>query len=1201
MLETNGRPYHSHLMEEVGPLYEELLRPIFEDTVPITTPQGQMFSSVGFEQGLGVFETAIPSPARYWRDNLERSVQFGPAMEDLVGQLGKVHAIEIGPHSALKGPIDQIRKKLNKNFQSLAYNSTIRRKEDAERCMLELAGSLFQKGYGLDWSVINGWNEGFRRPKPVHDLPPYPWDYSGGLLWTEPRATHELRNREYKRHELLGSRQLAGNGIEYNWRNVIQPSEIPWLKDHKVESQTIFPAAGHLCLAIEGLKQILKLDSKNPDINFVFRNVNVPAALVVPDEAQGNGTDIEIHTSIRQKKLSALTSSQSWYEFSVSSWKDGKATLHCAGSIAAEKDSGKAFDSTLVKVEKADDYEERSTGPVYKKMDEEGLCYGPTFQSLTTMKSDTNRTRTDAIFATRLTEDGTGASVAEQPYDLHPIVIDACLQAAIVAITAGKVSALKALLPVFISKCSIRPTSVAEYGQTGDIHIRSTATSPGTIQSSCTLTGKDGKPVINIEKARLTLYSGKKSTTSETPDGSESSSWKRNPCLRVSWKPDILRLGSEAESQLRDYVSAFVDRQDPDIVDSESVAGIAALLDLAGHKTPRMRVLELDGSECQCGAADWQRLLGKDTPFSRFRSWSNGQIEDGKISVKDGEKGPFDVVLIPKHASAMKFWTQAAEELLSLVSPLGIIVTRASDEASQTLKAGGFQTLDVGRRCLLAMPSRKTTVSLEGGSVVLVVRSPSAKLSKFVDKLATTLREQYRVSSAKVVSLQDVEKAGLTAETACISLVEVEKEFLPVMTSEEMDLFRYITNTVKNLLWLTGSDALSVDGRPNLSLSSGLSRALMVEQPTLGFAILDVGQLLLEDSKVSSQLISDNIVRALLPQYPTDDKEFIQKDDMLHISRFVPDDNVNTLFSRRMEPTGGERPDQVQMTKLKDALPAKLTLGKVGLLSSIYFQEVSEKTIAPPEGFIDVDVKAVSVNAKDVYTMYGRVETQESSLSLEFGGVVKAVGPNSDFAVGDRVVALAPNHWYTTERVPVSSVCKIKSEEDFSTMAALPVVYCTAIYALQNRANLQAGESVLIHAGAGAFGIAAISLAQSMGATVYTTAGSASKRQFLMEEFGLPESHIFNSRDTSFASEVMKATGGEGVDVIVNSLIGDLLHDSWDCIADFGRFVEIGKKDLVDAGKLDMRVFLRNATFTAFDLSELFYNKTQRQSKILKK
>ena len=160
-------------------------------------------------------------------------------------------------------------------------------------------------------------------------------------------------------------------------------------------------------------------------------------------------------------------------------------------------------------------------------------------------------------------------------------------------------------------------------------------------------------------------------------------------------------------------------------------------------------------------------------------------------------------------------------------------------------------------------------------------------------------------------------------------------------------------------------------------------------------------------------------------------------------------------------------------------------------------------------------------------------------------------------------------------------------------MATIPVAFSTAFYALHDRAHLQRGESILIHAASGALGIAAIGIAQSMGAVVFATAGSQAKKDFLMEKFGLPASHIFSSRDMSFVDGVMVATEGRGVDVILNSLVGDLMHASWSCVANFGRFVEVGKRELVDAGALDMNGFLRNATFTAFDMEEIIFSENQ--------
>ena len=101
------------------------------------------------------------------------------------------------------------------------------------------------------------------------------------------------------------------------------------------------------------------------------------------------------------------------------------------------------------------------------------------------------------------------------------------------------------------------------------------------------------------------------------------------------------------------------------------------------------------------------------------------------------------------------------------------------------------------------------------------------------------------------------------------------------------------------------------------------------------------------------------------------------------------------------------------------------------------------------------------------------------------------------------------------------------------------------------------------------------------------------KKNFLVSELGMPRKNIFQFRDISFVNGIFAATNGKGVDVVLNSLTGDLLHASWRCCANFGRFDEVGKRDIVDAGKLDMDVFFRNVTFTAFDLTELYYHEDQ--------
>ncbi|XP_019359228.1 PREDICTED: fatty acid synthase isoform X1 [Gavialis gangeticus] len=146
--------------------------------------------------------------------------------------------------------------------------------------------------------------------------------------------------------------------------------------------------------------------------------------------------------------------------------------------------------------------------------------------------------------------------------------------------------------------------------------------------------------------------------------------------------------------------------------------------------------------------------------------------------------------------------------------------------------------------------------------------------------------------------------------------------------------------------------------------------------------------------------------------------------------------------------------------------------------------------------------------------------------------------------------------------------------------ATVPVVYATAYYALIARGGLKQGESVLIHSGSGGVGQAAITIALSMGCRVFTTVGSTEKRKHLQAQFPQLDANSFaNSRSTAFEQHILRATKGKGVDLVLNSLAEEKLQASLRCLAQHGRFLEIGKFDLSKNNPLGMALFLKNVTF----------------------
>jgi NADPH:quinone reductase-like Zn-dependent oxidoreductase/acyl carrier protein len=133
---------------------------------------------------------------------------------------------------------------------------------------------------------------------------------------------------------------------------------------------------------------------------------------------------------------------------------------------------------------------------------------------------------------------------------------------------------------------------------------------------------------------------------------------------------------------------------------------------------------------------------------------------------------------------------------------------------------------------------------------------------------------------------------------------------------------------------------------------------------------------------------------------------------------------------------------------------------------------------------------------------------------------------------------------------------------------------------------LQAGEKILVHAAAGSTGQMAVKIAKMLGAEVFVTVGSEEKRRLVTDAQGLniPESHVFYSRDTSFAKGIMRTTAGYGVDVVLNSLSGRGLRASFECMAPYGRFIDIGKSDIIANSSLPMASFAKNVTFASADL-----------------
>ncbi|QBI56618.1 Mycocerosic acid synthase [Streptomonospora litoralis] len=246
----------------------------------------------------------------------------------------------------------------------------------------------------------------------------------------------------------------------------------------------------------------------------------------------------------------------------------------------------------------------------------------------------------------------------------------------------------------------------------------------------------------------------------------------------------------------------------------------------------------------------------------------------------------------------------------------------------------------------------------------------------------------------------------------------------------------------------------------------------------------------------------------------------------------------------------------------------------------------------PGPGMVGIEVRAAALNYRDVMQATGLLpaEAAESSFAgmepgLECAGVVTAVGAGVDgLAVGDRVLATAAPALASHTVTHAHAAARIPEHMSFAEAATVPIAFTTVQYSLEEVARLRRGETVLVHGGAGAVGLAALQHARMCGAEVIATAGTEAKREVLRV---LGVEHVLDSRSLEFASEVMELTGGRGVDVVLNSLAGEALTRSLEVLAPGGRFVELGKRDIMENGALPLRPFADNISFSAVDLSSM--------------
>ncbi|KAK4221929.1 hypothetical protein QBC38DRAFT_402515 [Podospora fimiseda] len=1107
---TSRNAYHSWLMKPAGFDYESQLSQLIAEPSPVRGPDSPvMFSSV-----TGKKVSAPSIPLEYWRENLESPVLFNQAVQALATQMTDVHHfVEIGPHSALGSPIKEIRTKLGKSADELQYFSAIKRNSDNVENILTLTGSLFLGGYPVNFDSLHG-----EPGSHIIDLPPYQWVYEEDQhYWQESRLSTELRFREHLRHDLLGSAIPGCSKSSPAWRNIIQLDALPWLRDHKVGEDVIFPAAGYVSLAITAATQAT---STSPDRrpSYTLRDVKISTAMVLKEDV---GTEVVVD-------LKAADAAHRRFEFSISSVSNSKWTHHAAGSVEVNSDRS-AVHVQGGEVQGFSKGINQSTidRRWYEKMNQVGLVYGPSFRTLSNIRAAADLS---GAFANVNLHAAKGMVLQESWFPIHPSAIDGCLQHAIIAAhKADPLTLHKAYLPVAIERMTIfsAPANLST------ATIRGAGVPQGLRSFKVGFEMWDENSQETLAEASLSFMSLEGSINSQAG----ATGRVPQPYSRLIWKPDVDRLTSEDLEKMFD--DATTDAQDAPEGFGQvgAYSKLSKYLELLAHKEPRLNILELGSGTGGATRPVLAALRGKHAvpsyvkyhftdvstaflslaqkSFEEYKNLEFNLLDIEKDPVGQGfEEGSFDIVIASNVIHATRSVTESLKNCKKLLKPEGRLIiiettvkqpvtgfmldspfmsTSAWDERLQAAGLSGAEvalddypepsnctTLMVSRNVTTAKPVESETSEQE--EVWLIYRSaPPPILAK--------LEALYSSQSIPTRSVALTEFPSVGKKNArTVLLAELESPLLSQMTAEEMAAMRSLTQLATTTVWVKDGDVL-VGGNPEKCLVYGLAKSVMTEQPSFHLAIVDLDA---SESDKAAELIFDTERQFHKDPNSDMDKEIAQKDHMVYISRYISDDEENDNFTKIWQP-------RAEPALIEGRVGLEMTFEKVGKLDSYFFKEAesdAERTGGLGETSVRVEVRAFGFDRVGAATAKG--QRSLPFFSLEVGGVVTEVGSKvQKVRAGDCVVALKPNKFEPSVVVDERLCHMLQPEANFDHVVSQLSPFVLAAHSLGQNAVSGTDTRVLIDLPTDqVLGHAFAQVASSVGASARSTPVQSNDSQF---------------------------------------------------------------------------------------------------------
>ena len=1265
--------YHSHHMQAYGDAYETSIK----DVQASGQPAIPFYSSVTGK----IIIDSHSFNKKYWRRNLESPVLFHSAINSLIkADYRNLVMLEIGPHSALAGPLRQIFQAENANF---TYMPSLQRGKDDVESMYSCIGNLWTNNFDVNFEAITPVGH------VLTDLPTYSWDHSKSF-WKESRMCKEYREREFVPHETLGVRLPGSSHLEPTWRNMLSLDKAGWIRDHVVGTDIVFPGAGYVCMAGEASRQLTGRS------DYSVRGLSIRTAMIV-NESKEN----DVITTLKKARLT-VTSDSDWWEFRITSFNGSTWNEHCSGQVKA----GPIYPMGR-EILQPEYLRKVSASRWYNTMQKIGFTYGPSFRGMRDISVDPISFEAVATIDNVFREAGSF-------YELHPCELDKLLQLMTVTQHEGDPTLFKQLsMPTYMNEAYIsggakeyRVTATSRRDHMDAWSGHAFATAKGqvlfelkglSVSAMGTSSAAEEKPknavelvwrpdvdfldvkdlmrtpldlrkyLLALEKYFFLLAIGTVAAiadvdTTEThlvkfrswlnafvestskgenkilPEGKQLSSLNEKGRLAllaimtaefeaspvVSVATALRRVHDSAKARYEGTVDTLEVLMEGDILTRiyaffDNNWDYSSLVESLGHNKPTLRVLEigagtggttsnlLDGLKSEFGERLYSKYSYTDISSGffvaakeRFKDYPNIEfsvLDIGKDPLEQGfDEGGYDLILAANVLHATPVLKDTLENVRKLLHPKGRLLLQELDMQAKWMGfiMGGFPGWWLGDKDgrpdqPFVSPERWDVELKEAGfcgydALAFDNDHPYQVCATMICRLqqdrvetkSVTFLYRNEVSTEILAYGKAFEQAGhhvqlcalgeeVPAGQDIVALLELEAPFFNDISRPDYESWMKVAtgNENSNIFWLTHSCSMGSKD-PRYAQTLGFARTLRSEKH-VGFYTLEMDDISCADARRKAVQVYQKIHASDKDPEIDPDYEFALQDGVVYSSRY------HWLSIRdQLAAPSGQCTDKV------------LKIGQKGAIDSLRWEENPSVQRPLAEGEVAVKPHTVGVNFRDVLQTQGVVDGDD--LGGEASGTVLEVGPGvTAFSPGDRVFMIQSYCFSNKVITNQELLAQIPEKLSMEGAATMPTVFTTVIYALLHLRPLTKGQTILIHSACGGVGIATIQIARMIGAEVFATVGSEEKVRYLMDTYNIPRNQIFDSHSNAFVNEVLAMTNGRGVDIALNSLAGELLHATWNCIAPFGAMIEIGKRDFYGHARLDMFHFTANRSFIGLD------------------